>query len=71
MDWQSTKEFLIDNTVLFGSLAAVAAIVGFLFAPIRNLLSQKKLPETADLEQFPIKRGHIRQQRSSFGILLA
>ena len=49
MDWQSTKEFLIDNAVLFGSLAAVAALVGFLFAPIRNLLSRKKSPETADL----------------------
>ncbi len=49
MDWQSIKEFLIDNAVLLGSLAAVAAIVGFLFAPIRNLLSSKKPKETADL----------------------
>ncbi len=49
MDWQSIKEFLIDNAVLLGSLAAVAAIVGFLIAPIRNLLSRKKPTETADL----------------------
>ncbi len=49
MNWQSIKEFLIDNAVLLGSLAAVAAIVGFLFAPIRNLLSSKKPNETTDL----------------------
>ncbi len=49
MDWQTIKEFLIDNAVLFGSLAAVAAIVGFLFEPIRNLLSSKKPNEIADL----------------------
>jgi tetratricopeptide (TPR) repeat protein len=49
VDWVTIKAFLIDNAVLLGSLAAVAAIVGFLFAPIRNLLSRKKPTQTADL----------------------
>ncbi len=49
MDWQNMKEFLIDNAVLLGSLAAIAAIVGFLFAPIHNLFSRKKPNETPDL----------------------
>ena len=49
MSWQTIQQFLIDNAVLLGAIAAAIVIAGFLFAPFRNLLSRKKPNETTDL----------------------
>jgi len=40
MWYSDIQQFLIDNTVLLGSLAAVVAIFSFLFAPIRRLFAK-------------------------------
>ncbi len=39
------------------------------FGWLMECMSNGPESEAAQLEQFPINRGHIRQQRSSFGIL--
>ncbi len=49
MDWQAIQDFLTDNAVLLGAIAAVVTIVVFLFTPIRKLISRKKPGENIDL----------------------
>ncbi len=53
----------LNYALAYGVLAVLG---GFGFKGRRSLLMVG-----IGLEQFPINRGHIRQQRSSFGILLA